>query len=152
MALKAYANAVAAHIDFINTANANISGTPTQILPADKDAFIKSPLVVPTAAANLTLTQIMTQKYVALWGWGFVETRMDMRRYHYTDVDPATNNQVYVGYVFPTTLYADNNAKPAYRIRPKYASEYVNNVEALNAIGALARDYHTKEMITQKGN
>lgn len=153
MALDAYSKAIAAHIDFVNTSNADIGGTPTQISPTDKDTFVKSPLVVPTAAANLTLTQIMTQKYVALWGWGFVETWMDMRRYHYTDVDPVTNNQVYVGYVFPTTLYADNNAKPAYRIRPKYASEYVNNVEALNAIGALARDYHTKEMwITQKGN
>ncbi|MNL55945.1 hypothetical protein D3C87_1793980 [compost metagenome] len=101
--------------------------------------------IVPAAAADLTLTQIMCQKYIAQWGWGHLETWMDMRRYHYTDADPATGKQVYLGYVFPTTLYSDNAGKPAYRIRPRYNSEYVWNRDALSVIGGLATDYHTKQ-------
>jgi hypothetical protein len=149
-ALDAYTKAVSSHIDFVNAANADISGFPTQITPAEKTAYLASPRIIPTAA-NLTLSQIMCQKYIALWAWGFIETWMDLRRYHYTEADPATGNQVFLGYVFPTTLYGDNNGKPAYRIRPRYASEYVWNIPSLQKIGALERDYHTKEMwITQK--
>jgi hypothetical protein len=149
-ALMAYTNAVSAHIDYVNATNADIGGTPTQITPTEKAAYLASPNIIPTAA-NLNLSQIMCQKYIALWGWGFIETWMDLRRYHYTEPDPVTGNQVFLGYVFPTTLYADNAGKPAYRIRPRYASEYVWNIPSLQKIGALERDYHTKEMwITQK--
>jgi hypothetical protein len=42
-------------------------------------------------------------------------------------------------------LFQNNNGKLCYRIRPRYNSEYVWNVEALDKIGALALDYHTKE-------
>lgn len=148
-ALDAYTKAISAHIDYVNATNADISGTPTQISAIEKAAYLASPAIVPTAA-NLTLSKIMCQKYIAQWGWAFVETWMDMRRYHYTDADPAAGTQVFAGYVFPTTLYADNVNKPAYRIRPRYASEYVWNLASLEKIGALARDYHTKEMwITQ---
>ncbi len=150
-ALDAYTKGVSAHIDYVNVSQADVGATPPAISATEKATFLASPTVIPTAA-NLTLAQIMNQKYIALWGWGFVETWMDMRRYHYNvDTDPATGRAVYENYVFPTTLYADNGGKPAYRVRPRYNSEYVNNSAALNAIGALARDYHTKEMwITQK--
>ena len=46
------------------------------------------PLWMPALAA-LTLTHIMTQKYIAQWAWAHVELWMDMRRYHYVDIDPA---------------------------------------------------------------
>jgi hypothetical protein len=148
-ALDAYRKAISAHIDYVNTTNSDIGGTPTQITSIEKEAFLASPVIVPTSA-NLTLSQIMCQKYIAQYGWAFVETWMVLRRYHYTDPDPVTRSQVFLGYSFPTVLYADNAGKPAYRIRPRYASEYVWNLSSLEKIGALARDYHTKEMwITQ---
>lgn len=141
-ALDAYTKGVSAHIDFVNSSNLDVSGVPPAITTQQKTDYLNSAAVVKSAS-SLTLTNIMTQKYIAQWGWGFVETWMDMRRYHYTDPDPATGNQVFLGYTFPATLAADNGGKPAYRIRPRYNSEYVNNVEALAAIGATARDYHT---------
>lgn len=141
-ALTAYNNGISSHIDFVNARNLDANQTPTQISAAEKSTFLSNPLIVPTAA-NLKISQIMCQKYIAQWGWGAVETWMDMRRYHYTDLDPA-GGQVFIGYVFPTTLFADNANKPAYRIRPRYNSEYVWNIASLDVIGGLAPDYHTK--------
>jgi hypothetical protein len=73
-----------------------------------------------------------------------------MRRYHYTDVDPASGKQVYPGFTTPTNLYPDNSGKIVQRIRPRFNSEYVWNRDGLNAIGGLVLDYHTKPVwITQ---
>ena len=107
---------------------------------------------MPTDPSKLTLTQIMSQKYIAQWAWGHNEMWMDMRRYHYTDIDPASSTQVFPGFAPPNTtlLYPDNSGKVAQRIRPRFNSEYVWNIPALNAIGGLALDYHTKPVwITQ---
>ena len=147
-ALAAYRNGISAHLDFVNSRNAE-DGTLTQITTTEKNAFLADPNIVP-AAASLTLTQIMTQKYIAQWGWGHNEIWMDMRRYHYTDVDPASGKQVYPGFAPPTILYPDNAAKIVQRIRPRYNSEYVWNRPGLDAIGGLALDFHTKPLwITQ---
>jgi hypothetical protein len=127
----------------VNARNQDDGQQPTQITSAEKDAFLSDPDIVPSAA-GLTLTHIMVQKFIALWGWGGNEAWMDMRRFHYTDIDPATQNQVYPGFTFPTNLYPDNGGKPVYRIRPRYNSEYVWNRESLDKIGGLALDYHTK--------
>jgi hypothetical protein len=150
-ALAAYKNAIAAHIDFVNARNLDASGTPTQITAAEKNAFLADPNIVPATAAGLTLTHIMSQKYIAQWGWGHNELWMDMRRYHYTDIDPASGKQVFPGFVPPSaTLYGDNAGKVVQRIRPRYNSEYVWNMESLKKIGADAADYHTKPLwITQ---
>ena len=142
-ALAAYRNGISAHIDFVNARNLDNSQTPTQITAAEKAAFLAAPSVVPTAA-NLTLTHIMSQKYIAQWGWGHNELWMDMRRYHYTDVDPASGRQVYPGFAFPTSLYPDNGGKVVVRIRPRFNSEYVWNRAGLEPIGGLNLDYHTK--------
>ena len=93
--------------------------------------------------ATVTLSHIMSQKYIALWGWGHNELWMDMRRYHYTDLDPVSGVQVFRGFTPPTTLYPDNIGKVVQRIRPRYNSEYVWNRAALDAIGGLAPDFHT---------
>jgi hypothetical protein len=146
-ALAAYRNAISSHIDFVNARNSEISSqSATQITAAEKNAFLSDPRIVPASPAQLTLTQIMSQKYIAQWAWGHNELWMDMRRYHYTDIDPASGVQVYPGFTPPssTILYPDNNGKLAWRIRPRYNSEYVWNIPALNAIGGLALDYHTK--------
>lgn len=143
-ALTAYKNGISAHLDFVNARNLDNAQAPTQISAAEKAAFLADPKIVPASASGLTLTHIMTQKYIALWEWGFDETWMDLRRFHYTDLDPATGAQVYPGFAIPTNLYPDNGSKPAYRIRPRYNSEYVWNVASLTTIGAMAADYHTK--------
>lgn len=148
-ALAAYTNGVSSHIDFVNARNLDDSQSPLPISAAEKAAFLANPAIVPTAA-SLTLTHIMTQKYIAQWGWGHNELWMDMRRYNYTDLDPATGAQVYPGFAAPTNLYADNGGKIVQRIRPRYNSEYVWNIPALTTIGGLALDYHTKPLwITQ---
>ena len=80
----------------------------------------------------------MMQKYVALFGFGFLETWTDMRKYHY---DPT----IYV--TFATNgIYTDNAGKMPYRVRPRYNSEYVWNFATLKTIGADKADYHTVEM------
>jgi hypothetical protein len=90
---------------------------------------------------------IMLQKYIALYIHGACETWVDMRRYHYTDVEQSTTRQVYTDFVPPsgTDLYPENNGKLVYRVRPRYNSEYVWNLNELKRIGADALDYHTKE-------
>ena len=142
-ALSAYTKGISSHIDFVNARNVDAGQTPTQITSAERDSFLASPQIVP---ATLTLSHVMSQKYIALWAWGHNELWMDMRRYHYTDIDPVSGTQVFRGFTPPTNLSAANGGKVAQRIRPRYNSEYVWNVAALQAIGADATDYHTKPL------
>ena len=124
-----------------------------QITPAMKASFMSNTAIVPTNPANLTLTHIMLQKYIALFGWGMQETWTDMRRFHYTDTDPATTKQVYADFTPPSgsNLYTGNNGKLVYRCRPRYNSEYIYNVPSLQKVGAIdaagsqITDYCTKE-------
>ncbi len=145
-ALTAYRNGISAHIDWVNARNLDDGQSPTQITALEKASFLAAPEIVPTTASQLTLSMIMSQKYIAQWGWGHNEQWMDMRRYHYTDKDPTTDKQVFLGFVPPVNLFPDNQTKLAYRIRPRYNSEYIWNRGPLDAIGGLATDYHTKEM------
>jgi hypothetical protein len=145
LALEAYTKGISSHIDFVNARNTDNGQNPTQITAAEKAAFLANPAIVPAAAA-LTLTQIMSQKYIAQWAWGHNEIWMDMRRYHYTDIDPASGVQVFPGFAPPTNLFGDNGGKVVQRIRPRFNSEYVWNIPALEAIGGLALDYHTKPL------
>ena len=142
-ALAAYRTAVSSHFDFVNARNIDNNQTPTQISATEKTTFMNDIRVVPVDPNLLTMTQILTQKYIAQYGWGHNEMWMDMRRVHYTDIDPATGQQYYPGFAFPTNLYPNNNGKPAYRIRPRYNSEYVWNLPSLATIGGDATDYHT---------
>jgi hypothetical protein len=150
LALAAYTNGISAHIDFVNARNSDNGQSPTQITSAEKAAFLAAPAIVPASPNDLTLTRIMSQKYIAQWAWGHNEIWMDLRRYHYTDIDPASGQQVFPGFAPPTTLYPDNAGKVVQRIRPRYNSEYVWNRASLDVIGGLATDYHTKPLwITQ---
>jgi hypothetical protein len=145
-ALTAYTNAIQSHFQFVNDRN-NESGGPPPIQTTTRDSFLASPNIVP---ATLTLSHIMSQKFIALWGWGHNEIWMDMRRYHYTDPDPVSGTQVFRGFSPPTNLYPDNGVDVVQRIRPRYNSEYVWNRDALQAIGGLDANYHTKPLwITQ---
>jgi hypothetical protein len=141
-ALTAFRNGVSAHVDWVNARNVDNGQTPTQITAGEKATLMAS-AAVPSVAANLTMTHIMMQKYIAQFGWGHNEQWMDMRRFHYTDIDPASGVQVFPGFTPPTTLHADNAGKIVQRIRARFNSEYVWNRDALAAIGGLATDYHT---------
>jgi len=141
----AYRNALGAHIDWVNLRNLDNAQTPTQITAAEKAAFLAAPAVVP-AVGSLTLSHVMSQKFIAQWGWGHNELWMDMRRYHYTDIDPVSTTKYFRGYTPPTVLYPDNGGAIVQRIRPRFNSEYVWNIPALTAIGGLATDYHTKPL------
>lgn len=145
LALEAYINGISSHIDFVNARNSDNNQWPTQITAAEKAAFLADPEIVP-AAADLTLTHIMSQKYIAQWAWGHNEMWMDMRRYHYTDIDPASGRQVFPGFAPPEVLYTENAGKTVQRLRPRYNSEYVWNRPGLDAIGGLEPDYHTKPL------
>ncbi|MEO8193129.1 MAG: RagB/SusD family nutrient uptake outer membrane protein [Gemmatimonadales bacterium] len=142
-ALAAYRNGISASMDFVNSRNLDNGQQPTQISTAEKAAFLASPEIVP-GAGELTLSHIMSQKYIAQWAWGHNEIFMDMRRYHWTDIDPANGKQVFRGFAPPTSLYPNNGGKVVQRVRPRFNSEYVWNIPALEAIGGLALDYHTK--------
>jgi hypothetical protein len=146
-ALEAYKQGISLHFDLLMTEfNVNIPADKV-ITTAIKDAFLNNNAVVPLNAADLTLSHIMLQKYIALFGYGSYETWVDMRRYHYTDAD-GNGVKVYRDFVLPTgsAMYIDNGGLPIYRVRPRYNSEYVWNIEELKRIGADAVDYHTKEL------
>lgn len=146
-ALTAYTNAISLNFDMLTSKyNTNIPADK-QITPAMKSTYMSNTNIIPATAAELTLTRIMLQKYIALYAWGVHVTWADMRRYHYTDLDPETSAQVYAGFVPPSgaNLYTNNSGKLVYRARPRYNSEYLYNIPELTRIGALANDYHTKE-------
>lgn len=146
VAYAAYKNGISAHIDFVNARNTDDGQTPTQITAAEKAAYLAAPSIVPATATALTLSQIMCQKYIAQWSWAHVEQWTDLRRYHYTDKDPITGEQVFLGFNVPLVLFAENQTKVVQRLRPRFNSEYVWNLAALSKIGGTATDYQTVEM------
>ena len=146
-ALVAYKDGIAKHFDLLmNYYNTNVPAA--SVLTATiKANFLADPKVVPANAADLTLSMIMLQKYIAMFGYGTFETWTDMRRYHYVDLDKTTGKQVFTDFVAPsgTGLFEDNGGKLVYRMRPRFNSEYVWNINELARIGATQLDYHTKE-------
>ena len=154
-ARTAYVNGISLSFDMLSTKyNINIPAGK-EITITNKADYLDDPVVVPTTptAANMTLTKVMLQKYIAMYGWGIHDTWVDMRRYHYSDTDPATSQQVYAGFKVPAGVdlfsgsSGSNKGKLVYRTRPRYNSEYLYNIPSLTAIGAypVGNDYHTKE-------
>ena len=137
VALTAYQNGISASIDFV-------SGLGTAITTAQKTAYMTSASVKQTAA-TLTLKDIMLQKYIALYAYGFVETWSDLRKYNYMEGDVQGNKPYDQVYFYPA-FSADNGGKPAQRYRPRYNSEYIWNLDAIRKIGADKIDYHTVKM------
>lgn len=124
--------------------------------------------------ADFSLSHIMMQKWVALYPWGAPEAWVDLRKYHFdiaysgdypsngngwvqalieqkADTDP---NKVYKGfYLNPAQVQGrkgsynvKNEGSPAYRIRPRYNSEYMWNLKSLETlvpIAGTADNYHT---------
>jgi Starch-binding associating with outer membrane len=126
MALDAFRKAITAHMDF------------TGVATADRNRYLAS-AAVPQRAEDLQMNHIMTQKYIALWVHGTEEIWVDMRRFQY-------NPEVFPNFTLPTSLFVDNNSRPAQRVRPRFNSEYVWNRASLERIGGNNNDYHTYEM------
>ncbi len=145
-ARAAYVDGISLNIDMLNADFKADVPADKQITPAMKAAFLANPTVVPDAA-SLSISHIMLQKYIALYGFGMMETWVDMRRFHYVDVDAKAGGQVYADLVLPTgtDLFINNSGKYTYRARPRYNSEYLYNVAELTRLGATALDYNTKE-------
>lgn len=154
-ALVAYTNGVNASLDFVqlgtNAPGATAAGSGSFAFNTDpavntsfntlKTAFLANPNVMPTAA-NLTISHILLQKFIALWSYGFIETWVDLRKHEYS-------SSVFTSITLPSPLFVDNAGKLVYRIRPRYNSEYVWNVDALTAVGGFNPDYHTYKMWIQ---
>lgn len=136
-AYTAYINGITGSLDFCSNPPqaANLTGTQNVISTSAKTAYLTGPCV-RQSSATLTLSDILQQKFIALYVWGALEAWSDERRYNY---DPS----IFQGFQKPSPLYPDNAGKQVYLLRPRYNSEYIWNVPALNAIGALAPDYHT---------
>ena len=145
-ALVAYKKGIELNIAELRANYETSVPTALRMNDTQRDAFLNNSSIVPSAA-NLTLSHIMMQKFIAMYGWGVTEVWVDMRRYHYTDLDPITGQQVYREFAPPTgiDLYTNNLGKWIYRVRPRYNSEYLYNVDELNRLGAFAPDYITKE-------
>lgn len=123
LAFDAFKKGIIAHMDF------------TKVPAAQRDVYLAS-AAVPQTADALTLSDIMIQKYIALWVHGAIETWVDMRRYAYS-------SDIYKGFALPANFFIDNGGKPAYRVRPRYNSEYVWNRQSLDKFGGNNPDYHT---------
>ena len=144
-ARTAYIDGISLNIDMLNADFKTDVPADKQITPAMKAAFLANTTIVPDAS-SLTFSHIMLQKYIALYGFGMMETWVDMRRFHYVDQDPK-GGQVYADLVLPIgiDLFINNSGKYTYRARPRFNSEYLYNVAELTRLGALALDYNTKE-------
>ena len=132
------------------------------------------PYVDGLSQSDFSLSHIMMQKWIALYPWGASEAWVDMRKYHYdinysgeypskgngwdnTSINQKwdTNpNKVYKGfYLAPAEVQGrkgdynlKNEGSPAYRIRPRYNSEYMWNLgslKTLKPISGTADNYHT---------
>ena len=69
LARTAYINGIGGHFDMLKT---HFTGY-TPITPAERASFLANTNIVPTSPDSLTIQRIMCQKYLSLWGWGFVE-------------------------------------------------------------------------------
>jgi hypothetical protein len=132
MALDAYKKGIKGNFDMLKKYHTGYTDF------SEQQAINYVNAVSPVNAADLTISTIMMQKYIALWGHGFEETWVDLRKFQYS-------SDVYKTFELPTTLYPDNFNKPVYRVRPRYNSEYLWNVEELKRVGGLNPDYHTIE-------
>lgn len=137
-AYTAYLNGIDGHMQFINLYGLNGGGAT--ITAAQITAY-KASSEVAQNSASLTLSDIMQQKYIAQWGWAGVEQWCDLRKYHYDPLIFTAYDQL-VG----NEISSLNNGSYAYRVRPRFNSEYVWNRDELAVWGGLDIDYHTKEL------
>lgn len=134
------------------------------------DAYLASPYVNGLGANNLTLSHIMMQKHIANYPWnidawndlrryhydlklgpnGVPDASVSWntsytRVYHKAESDPT---RVYKGFYLPAAdvisrrvaFSVNNLGSPCYRLRPRYNSEYMWNLNSLKALTPIAGD------------
>jgi hypothetical protein len=137
----AYLNGIKGHMEFVNLyGRIQGTGTAPAITAGEITAYTTSTEVAQTPA-ELTIADIMSQKYIAQWGWAGLEQWNDLRKYHY---DTAVFKNLF--FYNNENLYPSNEGQLAYRFRPRYNSEYVWNREELAKWGGLEENYNTKEL------
>lgn len=147
------------YIYFANGANPGGDKITKALFDKLAAEYIAGPYVAGITTANLTLSHIMMQKYVHLFPWGAYEAWVDLRKYHYdiayTGDYPKKGNgwdnnslnqkwdedatKVYKGFYMAAAQVEgrrgkyniDNEGSPAYRMTPRYNSEYMWNKPAL---------------------
>lgn len=124
MAYTAFLEGIKAHMVFTGVSTANIN---TYLASA----------AVPQSAAALKLSDIMSQKYIAIFMNN--ETWSDLRRHNYSTT-------VFPSYIVPTTLRQENNGKLVERLVYIQFSEFDWNIEAVIKQGADQPDYHTRKL------
>jgi len=152
-AYDAYKKGISLHFDFINRDYGSVRSSSSiynvnPISTVARNAYLAGSNVKQSAAA-LTLSDIMEQKYIALWGWGFFETWTDMKRNDYYDTqDPSFANflTVYKGFTPNITWDQRNNFKMAQKVRPHYTSEFTYNLDELVRLGITKNDWHVTKM------
>lgn len=146
-ALDAYRKGIELHFDMINRSYSSLRGAPnlynTNPIPGTARANYLASTNVVQVADTLHMEDILLQKYIAMWGWGILETWTDLRRFNYTEIDPETTEQYYRGFSLPANFVSANAGRPSLRIRPNYRSENSYNFEELQRIGANLLDWHT---------
>lgn len=138
-AFLAYITAIENHMKFVNKYNQitdqDILKLPTQITEAQIKVYMESSEVAQNPG-ELTMSDIMGQKYIALWGWGGYDIWVDMRKYKY-------DTNIFRQYIALSGTQLEIGDY-CYRVRPRFNSEYAWNVEALNKFGGLEANYVTK--------
>jgi hypothetical protein len=140
LAHTAYLNGINGHMAFTNSITTSWASPQAAISAAEITAYLNSSEVAKTSG-ELTIQDIMLQKYIAQWGWATLEQWTDMRKYNY---NPSIFKYYYIP--TPTQFYADNKENFAQRVRPRFNSEYVWNRATLEKFGALNPEYHTTKM------
>lgn len=124
MAYNAFLEGIKAHMAF------------TGVTTSDMNAYLLS-TAVPQTSDLLTLRDIMSQKYIAIFMNN--ETWSDLRKYNY-------DTNIFPSYIVPPTVKPENNGKLVERLVYIQFSEFDWNIEAVIKQGADQPDYHTRKL------
>lgn len=144
-AWTAYDRGIRGHMDFVN--RYGLFGgltTPTAISAAEITAYMASSEVAQNST-TLTISDIMGQKYVAQWGWAGQEQWCDLRKWHYSNGPTGVFKQFKQLESSEFFSSINNIGLYAYRMRPRFNSEYVWNRDELNKWGGLSALYSYQE-------
>lgn len=139
-AYTAYRNGITGHMDFVNLYGRNGVTVAPVITTAEITAYMTSSEVAQNAG-ELTMADIMGQKYIAQWGWAGQEQWTDLRKWHY---DPAIFKQF--RQLEASEFFLSTIQRYAYRLRPRFNSEYMWNKTELEKWGAHLATYTNEEM------
>jgi hypothetical protein len=146
-ALTAYKKGIDLHFDMINRSYSALRGSSSLYnfnpISGTARANYFASTNVKQDPLLLHMEDILLQKYIAMWGWGILESWTDLRRFDYTRIDPETVQQYYRGFSLPATYSSTNSGKPSLRVRPNYRSENSYNFDELARIGAHLQNWHT---------